>query len=445
MSNKLNKQYSRDPREESLALFGGPKVLADPMPLYQSYGPEEKAAAMRVLDSGVLSKFIGAWSDDFYGGVQVQAFERAWEKAFNVRSAITVNSATSGLICALGALELEPGDEVILSPWTMSADAAAILVWNAIPVFADIEEETFNLCPESILKRISPRTKAILVSDIFGQAAKLDEIIALAHDRGIKVIEDAAQAPGALYKGKHVGTVADIGVYSLNYHKHIHTGEGGVCVTNDPILAERMQLLRNHAESVVGKKGVSDISNMIGFNFRLGEIEAAMGIEQLKKLPEIVRGKTRAMCKLTERLLAADLRGLQLPATEAGSTHVYYVYALRIDPRHLGLNRSVIAKALRAEGIPSVGEGYQNLHLLPMFQKRTAYGKNGFPWKLGASESSVTYGPGLCPRAELYHSQTYMGLAPCSHRYNEDDVELVAIAFEKVWRHLDELKGATGL
>src|SRR6185295_11689903 len=110
----------------------------------------------------------------------------------------------------------------------------------------------------------------------------------LARGHGLKVVEDAAQAPGALYQGRFAGTVADVGVFSLNYHKHIHTGEGGVCVTEDSELADRMQLIRNHAEAVVGSKGTQNLSNMVGFNFRLGEIEAAMGIEQLKKLPQLV-------------------------------------------------------------------------------------------------------------------------------------------------------------
>ena len=161
----------------------------------------------------------------------------------------------------------------------MSASATAILVWNAIPVFADIEEDTFNLDPASIERNITPYTKAIMVTDIFGHAADLDAIMDIARRHGLKVIEDAAQAPGAMYKGRHVGTVADIGVYSLNYHKHIHTGEGGVCVTNDATLAERLQLIRNHAESVVAGKGVTDLCNMIGFNFRMTEIEAAIGID----------------------------------------------------------------------------------------------------------------------------------------------------------------------
>jgi perosamine synthetase len=433
MSHALSNDLS-----SKLALLGGAKTISQPMPLYSSFGPEEKAAAMEVLESGVLSKFIGAWTPDFYGGEKVQQFERAWEKFFDVHHAVSVNSATSGLICALGALDLEPGDEVIVSPWTMSADGAAILVWNAIPVFADIEERTFGLCPESIRKNITSRTKAILVSDIHGHAARLDEIMSIARAHNLKVIEDAAQAPGAKYKGRYVGTIADIGVFSLNYHKHIHTGEGGVCVTNDPVLAERMQLIRNHAESVVAKKGVSNLSNMIGFNFRLGEIEAAMGLKQLEKLPALAASRARACYRLMEGL--RDLPGMRLPIVERDCTHVFYLFPLILDQKMLGVSRSRLAQALRAEGVPVVMEGYVNVHLLPMFQKKMAYGSSGFPWRIGHEESAVSYKPGICPVAERFQSEAVMGLTPCSHRYDDVDVDLVVAAFKKVWDNLGVLK-----
>ncbi|MGZ3696746.1 MAG: DegT/DnrJ/EryC1/StrS family aminotransferase, partial [Bdellovibrionota bacterium] len=216
---------------EKLALLGGPKTITAEFPVYNPFGPEEVRAAKEVVESGVLSKFVGAWIPDFYGGKKVQEFENAWAKHFRVEHAVSVNSATSGLMAALGAIDLEPGDEVIVSPWTMCATATSILVWNAIPVFADIEPETFNLDPASIERNITPRTRAIVVTDIAGHPADLERIMEIARQHGLKVIEDAAQAPGARYKDRFVGTIADIGVYSLNYHKHIHTGEGGVCVT----------------------------------------------------------------------------------------------------------------------------------------------------------------------------------------------------------------------
>jgi perosamine synthetase len=419
-----------------LALFGGPKTITQPFTPYRPIGQEELDAVQGVIRSGTLSKFLGCWDPDFYGGEQVQAFERAWEQAFRVKHAISMNSNTSGLMAAVGAIGVEPGDEVIVSPWTMSASATSILIWNAIPVFADIEDRTFNLDPTSIKKNITPWTRAILVSDIFGHAADLEAIMAIAREHNLRVIEDAAQAPGALYKGRHVGTVADIGVFSLNYHKHIHTGEGGVCVTDDPVLAERLQLIRNHAEAVAGDKGVANLANLIGFNFRLTEIAAAIGSEQLKKLPALLALKDNIR-QLSDGL--ARLPGLRPPIVEPECTHVYYVYGLVYDPDATGISRDVIVRALQAEGVPASGQ-YENLHLLPIYQQRIAYGSKGFPWSGGLYKGSVSYRKGVCPVAEDLQDRRYIGLEMCSAAYTDQEIGLLAQAFHKVWAHLDTLR-----
>jgi dTDP-4-amino-4,6-dideoxygalactose transaminase len=423
---------------EQLALLGGQKTITEAFPHFNSYGDEEIQAAKTVIESGVLSKFLGAWHEDFYGGVKVREFEVAWKSYFDVKHAISVNSATSGLVAAVGSLMIEPGDEIIVSPWTMCASATSILVWNAIPVFADIEPDTFNLDPTSIEKNITPLTKAIVVPDIFGQAANLDAIMTIARRNNLNVIEDAAQAPGAFYKGKHVGTVADIGVFSLNYHKHIHTGEGGVCVTNDDALAERMQLIRNHAEAVVAGKGVTNLINMVGFNLRLGEIEAAIGIEQLKKLKHLAGQKSHAGSLLEKGL--SGLKGLTPAKVTKDCTHVYYIYPLVLDCEALGVSRKNIASALRAEGVDFLIEGYVNVHLLPVYQQKTAYGSKGFPWSIGEYHSSVSYAKGICPVAEKLHDTTMLGLQLCLHDFNDQQVDLVIKAFHKVWGQLDALK-----
>ncbi len=419
-----------------LALFGGPKTIQTEFTRYNPIGIEELQAAKEVIESGVLSQYLGVWHEDFYGGPKVKEFERHCAEYFGVKHVVTVNSWTSGLVAAVGAIGIEPGAEIIVTPWTMSASATAILHWNAIPVFADIDLETFNLDPKSVEANITPYTKAIMVVDIFGQSADMDELMAIAAKHGLKVISDTAQAPGALYKGKYAGTLADVGGYSLNYHKHIHTGEGGILVTNDDEIAERLQLIRNHAEVVVGDKGVTNLSNMIGHNFRLGEIECAMGIEQLKKLKRLVQSRQASASRLTVGL--KGLRGLRTPVVRVDCTHVYYVYPLILDIEELGVSRDRLHAALQAEGV-SVGKRYQNIHLLPVYQQKVAYGSRGFPWTSDICHRDVDYSKGICPVAEKHNDSTYLGIGMCVYDLTDDDVDLIIAAFQKVWAKLESL------
>jgi perosamine synthetase len=428
---------------ERLAALGGPKTITRPFAAYTSIGVEEVEAARAVVASGVLSRFLGSWGPDFFGGEKVRGLEEAWRSYFGSRYAVSVNSNTSGLMAAVGAIGVEPGDEVIVTPWTMSASATSILVWNAIPVFADIEDDTFNLDPAAIEARITPLTRAIVVADIFGHPADLDGIMAVARRHGLRVIEDAAQAPGALYRGRYAGTVADIGVFSLNYHKQIHTGEGGMCVTDDPLLAERLQLIRNHAEAVVGDKGVTDLTNMIGFNFRMTEVGAAIGIEQLKKLKILADERGAAAERLSAGL--RGLAGLRTPIVKPGCSHVYYVYPLLIDEVRTGVSRTRIVRALEAEGVPALGEGYANLHLLPMYQRKIAYGHKGFPWTGGLYRGDVSYEKGICPVAEDLHDRRCVLMELCAYRFTSDDIDLVVAAFQKVWAGLGALQATDAL
>jgi len=429
-----------------LAIKGGEKLRTEPFPAYNTIGIEEEEATLRVLRSGKLSTYLGTWHNDFYGGTEVQALERAWEKAFKVKHAISVNSATSGLYAAVGAAGIGPGDEVIVSAYTMSASATAALVYGAIPVFADIEADYYCLDVNAIKAKITPRTKAIIVVDIFGQVYDIDAINALAKAYNLSVIEDAAQAPGAMYQDRYAGTFGDMGIFSLNYHKHIHSGEGGIIVTDNDILADRLRLIRNHAEAVLSARGVKDrteLVNMIGFNYRMTEIEAAIAHEQLKKLPSLLEERIQNTTYLNEQL--NKIPCLKATKIRPLSKHVFYVHALEFDETVAGMHRNTFIDAVKAE-LPKtllrdesdvlLSYGYvKPLYLQPLYQEKIGFGKEGFPFNL----SDIEYPQGLCPLTEKMHNEvlvTHEFMRPGMSRKDMDDV---IAAFNKVWENKDEL------
>ena len=201
------------------------------------------------------------------------------------------------------------------------------------------------------------------------------------------LVTDTAQAPGAKLLGRPAGTSGDVGGFSLNYHKHIHCGEGGLLVTNDDRLADRLRLIRNHGEAVIDSDDSAELANILGHNFRLGEIEAAIAREQLRKLPGLVASRQRAAERLCEGL--GDLAGLSLPKVAPDATHVYYCFGMSLDVDRLGQSRQWIVNALRAEGISALMAGYQCIHLNPLFRNRIAYGTGGFPWRGLAQEIAL--------------------------------------------------------
>jgi len=423
---------------QKLAIIGGKPVIDHRFKLYNSIGRDEAKAAEKVIKSGILSRFLGCWDKDFYGGKKVREFEEKFADYFGSEYGISVNSATSGLIVAVGACEVGPGDEVIVSPYTMTASAAAILAFNAIPVFADIEDRTFNLDPHAIEKRVTRNTKAIMVPNIFGHPADYRAIMKIARKHKLLVIEDNAQSPSAKYHGKYAGTIGDIGVFSLNYHKHIHTGEGGVCLTKSKFLAERMQLIRNHAEAVVEDRGVKNLVNMIGYNFRLGEIEAAIGIEQLKKLKKLVSSRIKIAERLSSMLMDIDL--LEMPYVGKDCSHVYYVLPIKYKGREASL--SDVVRALNAEGVPIAGGYVKPLYLQPIYQNKIAYGKRGCPFSCPFYNGKINYKKGICPTAEKMHNKGLLVMEMCKYDFNELDISMIVEAFHKVFNNLEQLKNA---
>lgn len=426
----------------TLAIHGGAPVRTRLFPAHKTIGQEEIAAVTAVLESGVLSKFLGAWHADFAGGPQVRAAEEEWAAYFGAKHAISVNSNTSGLITAVAAIGILPGDEVIVSPYSMAISAIAPMFYGGVPVFADVERDYFCLDAASVEAKITERTKAIIVVDLFGQPYDVTGINGLAKKHGLKVIEDCAQAPGAKFGGRSAGLLGDVGVFSLNYHKHIHSGEGGFIVTDDGDIADRCRLVRNHAESVVGAKGTADLTNMLGYNFRMTEIEAAISRTQLRKLDGLLAKRMDNIAYIEQRL--GDLPALSFAPVRPNVTHVYYQHAAYWDAEVAGIDRNTFITAVKAE-LPNfelretegvkLGYGY----VKPIYQQ-PIFTAPSYPSLFTLNRPD--YSSVRLPTVEKLHLSdliTHEFMVPSMSHADIDDV---VNAFEKVWEGRSRLQPA---
>jgi perosamine synthetase len=271
---------------------------------------------MDVMDSGILSGFIAGPPDSRdipNGGPMVRKLEEEWQLRYGVKHALSFNSATTALMAACKAVGVERGDHVICPPWTMSATPAAAIHCGAVIDFADIEPDTFCIDPERVLDIMERReVQAVMAVNLFGHPAELEWLKEICGSRGVSLIEDAAQTPLATEDGKRSGTVGDIGVYSLNRHKHIHCGEGGIAVTDDDELAAKMRSVRNH--------GVDPL----GLNLRMTELEAAVAYTQLKDIDRHVNARIKFAHELNEALPIE-------PFVRPGCTHDYYMWVVKHD------------------------------------------------------------------------------------------------------------------
>ena len=295
-------------------------------------------------------------------GPKIPEFEEALSRYLGCRHAVVVNSGTSALDIALQALDLPRGSEVITTPFTFVASSNAILYNGLKPVFADIIPETRNIDPDQVREKVTERTRAILTVDFAGHPSDLEELSEIARERDLFLIEDACHALGAEYRGKRVGTLADMTIFSFHPVKHITTGEGGAVTTERPGWAERLGMLRNHGidrsardRSAPGAGWAYDI-RYLGRNYRMTDFQAALGITQLAKLEGFLRRRE----ELAERYDAAltNLGGIQLPCTGAGVRHAWHLYTVLIQ----GMDRDLFFQGMKERGIGV------NLHYIPIYR-----------------------------------------------------------------------------
>jgi len=427
-------------KRELHAILGGSKEIKTPLKHYKTIGEEEKKAVIKVIDGGTLSGFIGADCPEFYGGENIKSLEKNWCDYFNVKHAITMNSATSCLYASIAAARISPGDEILVTPTTMTATVTGIILYQAIPVFVDIDEDTFCINVEKIEEKITHKTKAIIGVDIYGNTANWSRINEIATKHNLFLIEDSSQSIGGIYKNKMSGTLANIGIYSLNRHKHIHCGEGGVCVTDDDDLALRLKLIRNHGEAVVDSMGYKDISNIIGFNYRMTEIEASIAIEQLKKLKDLVRDRIKMCNKIIKEFSKYDFFVPQkispLDKNHEVSTNIFYYLCFKVEEEALGMKLVDFVSALNAEGIPAGMGGYMPIYLQPMFQKKVSFNNGNF------NKTKVNYARGICPVAERMWFEELFYIKVQNFIFDDTQIALISKALDKVLLHRKEISYA---
>ena len=386
------------------------KLPSDQDATGRNLGDQEIAAVTQAILSGTLTSTKGEW---------VRRLERRFAEMIGVKYAYACASGTAAIHCAVAALDPNPGDEFITTPITDMGALAPILYQGAIPVFADVDPQTCNVTAETIEARISERTKAIVITHLFGNPCQIDEILALAERHGLPVIEDCAQAFLATYNGRYVGTRSAISCFSLQQGKHITTGEGGIVVTDDDALARRIYLFINKAW---GYGDPNPDHTFLALNYRMSELCGSVAAAQLDKLKPVVRRRRELAATLTEKL--AGIPGIETPHIYPGAEHSYWKYCIRTtDP--LGPGAVVdIARLLKERDIFTVPRYIQKpAFMCEIFQKRKTFGTSQFPFTLARPEA-LDYQPESFPG-------TLRGLerilvVPWNDRFTNEDVDYIA-------------------
>ena len=330
---------------------------------------DEKKAVMKVMESQLLSSLAGN---------VVETFEKEFAEYIGVKHAIAVNSGTAALHISIASLDIGPGDEVIIPPFTFIATASSILHNNAIPIFADIDNQSYTLDPESVKKKISNKTRAILPVHLAGITADMGPLLDIAKENNLHIIEDACQSHGAKYNGKKVGSIGDLGTFSFYPSKNMTTGEGGIVTTNSSKLARQCRLLRHHGEPYWYAY------NRLGWNYRMTEIQGALGRVQLKKLDEYIKIRNENAQYLTDAV--NDISGIDPPYVPEYCEPAYNYWIGRIHPDVIGLDKDQFISKFPNSKILYPKPLYET----KLFQKKIGYPK-GCPWSCPFYGKEIDY------------------------------------------------------
>ncbi len=377
-------------------------------------GNEELLLLREVIESGTLN---------CTKGTQVKAFERDFAARYGVPHARAVTSGTAAVHAAIAAIDPEPGDEIVTTPVTDMGAIAPILYQQAIPIFADVDPVSLNVTPESVAARITPRTRAIIATHLFGNPCDVDGIKQVADRHGVPVIEDCAQAYLATQHGELVGTIGAIGAFSLQQGKHMTTGEGGIVITSDRHYARWMTLFSDKAW---GYGDPNPDHYFLALNYRMTDLQGAVARAQLGKLDGVVARLQRTAAQLTAEL--SNVEGLALPAPLASATHVYWKYPLIVDPAVVAGGADALGAALKARGIFCAPRYIQKpAFLCRVFTERKTYGKSGWPFSCREREGEpIVYDPADYPGT--MRGLERVVVLPWNEFYTDQHVAFIAAA-----------------
>ncbi len=357
-------------------------------------GEEEAQAVEKVLRSGILTSGLG-------NGPMVTRFEREFADFAGVRHAVAVNTGTAALHSAIIAVGVKQGDEVILPSFTFVATAEAVVLAGAKPVFADIDPETYNLSPSATEMAVTKKTRAIMPVDLYGYSADMKPIREVGAKHDLAIVEDAAQAHGATYKGKPAGALADAACWSFYASKNMTTGEGGIVTTDNDEIAETLKMIKTHGEKA------KYASLMLGNNYRMTEIQAAIGVAQLKKLPTFIAKRRQNAKQLTKIL--EKINRLVLPKESEDRLHSWYLYTARVKNGDEA-KRNKIVEELKAKQIGAEVYYINPVHQMPFYRENFGSGKLPETEKASKQVFSLPIHPGVTEEQIDYIGKTVVSL-----------------------------------
>jgi perosamine synthetase len=381
----------------------------------RTLGEEEIAAVAACIRTGTLTSTKGEF---------VKTLEKQFAAMVGSKFAYACSSGSAAVHCAIAAINPEPGDEIITTSITDMGALTPILFQGAIPVFCDVDPHTYNVTADTIAKCISPKTKAIIVTHLFGNPCDMTAIMALANKHKIPVIEDTAQAFEATHHGKHVGTFGTIGCFSLQQGKHITTGEGGICVTDDPAIARRIYLFINKAW---GYGDPNPDHYFIALNYRMTELQGAVAVAQLPKLKGVAQHRSAMADKLTAKL--KHLKGIETPLVHKGNICTWWKYCLRVDKNVFPGGPVELAKLLKAKGIASAPRYIvKPAFACEVFTKQNTFGNSHWPFTLARPEA-VDYSRAKFPGT--FEALEGVLVLPWNEKYTDEHLDYIADAVEE--------------